>query len=952
MFFEQPKTDSCSGGSSAVEDIKKKPEQEIPLHPTGHDSKYFNNDIEKREDSFDGSTISLDDILDNKKSRPRLRLRVLIAAFIVGLLLLITLSPVYQTWQARTMADIAHEVEEHKGQASGTTIQKRDNDVPARQPLHVFQIAPPVLAPRTKPKIFQRDQSDSGGAVDKMDGTKQISIVHPPWKCIETVTLMEHVFGYSYGRPYVGEYLPPPCSFNRVIMNMTVTSKGRQFDRLAIMYLGDYEVYRTSTAEPTNDGIYWTYTKDMTPFLSLWREPQKVIFDLGNLVNDIYNGSFNITLTATFYTSAEKSDPADLIIPISARRSAQNGASAWNIPDQPAINTVMFPRNVERAVFTISTSGNADEEFWYSNVFQSNRKTFPGSPLFGYSPFREIQLLIDGRFAGFIWPFPVVFTGGVVPGLWRPVVGIDTFDLREYEIDITPWLPMLCDGSPKGHTFAIKVVGVEDDGHGHGSLSDRVGSNWITTGKIFLWTDDSGFITGGETPTFMNNPIQIKMNSTAEHSPRGENASLAFGIRVSRQFQIESLVVTRSGPKPQKWFQTAMFSNIGVLSDGSNRQITIQETTGLDYSSNGYSRQFDFPFSANTTYANDAPSGNFSISASISRSLFMNIFGESVFPSALQVFGAIPNLDQIPGIGVLTHIPNALGPGKLNPFNILKDLPKLAKAGTLPISSALSNIPRPHRPGRAPSKPPTKPNATKKKPSYWPFPFHKKPPPPAQHPHPKAPLPSLEPPPVLPATSNIIEKFGPDFIANAPEDLRPVLSVLLAEFEATGWENSDTFQDVLKPLKPLLGLPNRIVIHPYKGYNIATTQNGSAVFFSSPSKKWSSGFGTTEQDFAFHGLRTLGIVSTWPPATGGKVAGDLDPGGYETYQRHVKAINSTLVFDKEFLSGRTIGNYSQTNFTSYVSPEDVSGLDYVATSVNAMLGRGPGKRKPNLVFRG
>jgi hypothetical protein len=53
-----------------------------------------------------------------------------------------------------------------------------------------------------------------------------------------------------------------------------------------------------------------------------------------------------------------------------------------------------------------------------------------------------VQLLIDGQLAGLSWPFPVVFTGGIVPGFWRPVVGIDAFDLREDVIDITPWLPV------------------------------------------------------------------------------------------------------------------------------------------------------------------------------------------------------------------------------------------------------------------------------------------------------------------------------------------------------------------------------------------------------------------------------------------------------------------------------------------------------------------------------
>lgn len=77
-------------------------------------------------------------------------------------------------------------------------------------------------------------------------------------------------------------------------------------------------------------------------------------------------------------------------------------------------------------------------KFWWSNAPQSAIDTFPRyGRLYGYSPFREIQLLIDGMLAGVAWPFPTIFTGGIVPGLWRPVVGIDAFDLKEYEVDIT-----------------------------------------------------------------------------------------------------------------------------------------------------------------------------------------------------------------------------------------------------------------------------------------------------------------------------------------------------------------------------------------------------------------------------------------------------------------------------------------------------------------------------------
>jgi hypothetical protein len=150
-------------------------------------------------------------------------------------------------------------------------------------------------------------------------------------------------------------------------MNFTAVSQGRQYDRLALMYFGDTEVWRTSTAEPVPPpGIHWTYLKDMTEYLHFWKSPQTLIFDLGNLVDDKYTGTFNTTLTATFFMSDVETGaapPADAIIPISARKGASNEVSQFTLPADNATNTIDFPQNVKRAVFSVSANGQASEEF-------------------------------------------------------------------------------------------------------------------------------------------------------------------------------------------------------------------------------------------------------------------------------------------------------------------------------------------------------------------------------------------------------------------------------------------------------------------------------------------------------------------------------------------------------------------------------------------------------------
>lgn len=160
----------------------------------------------------------------------------------------------------------------------------------------------------------------------------------------------------------IGNFTPPACQFNRITWNLTVTSAGRQFDRLGIVYLGDIEVFRTSTAEPTTNGIEWVYLKDMTSYTSLFRQSQKLIFDLGNLVDSTYTASYNVTLSATYFNASDTIDPADLILPISTRMSGENAASVFTVPPEVASNDLTLPRNTRRAVFTVAATGQSEEE--------------------------------------------------------------------------------------------------------------------------------------------------------------------------------------------------------------------------------------------------------------------------------------------------------------------------------------------------------------------------------------------------------------------------------------------------------------------------------------------------------------------------------------------------------------------------------------------------------------
>ncbi|POS87398.1 hypothetical protein EPUL_001112 [Erysiphe pulchra] len=497
-------------------------------------------------------------------------------------------------------------------------------------PLNVFQVYQPVS--------IQSDINDDKSLL--FNEEKSVSEV-----C--EVQLMNFSFGNSYGKPFIGEYKPPPCRFNRVIINFTATSQGRQFDRLAIMYLSDVEVWRTSTAEPNKAGIVFEYIKDMSAYLSLWKTPQKLIFDLGNLVDNTYTAPFNTTLSATFSMVNSVKNPADQIIPVSSRRSDSNAPSVFKLPPDIAANNITLPQNVNRAVFSVSACGQGNEEFWWQNVLQSNTDSFKDITLYGYSPFREVQLLIDGHLAGVHWPFPVIFTGGVAPGLWRPIVGIDTFDLREHEIDITPWLAILSDGV--SHKFEIRVVGIQDKDKENGTLTEFVGDNWLVSGKIFLWQDsgDENLTTGSELDIKITDPV-IKISSSITQNATGNNETLTYTVDVSRTISVTSTINTAKGHQQVSWTQNLTVTNYGRFEAQGNIQVNNQITSGIDEFTGhiDYKAEYSYPLWCRTS-GTTSELGDVSFDAQIARGLTLTIGGTSVYPTGIEPFLQNSGTDQI-----------------------------------------------------------------------------------------------------------------------------------------------------------------------------------------------------------------------------------------------------------------------------------------------------------------
>jgi hypothetical protein len=443
---------------------------------------------------------------------------------------------------------------------------------------------------------------------------------------------------------WAGNYTPPDCKFNRVVVNFTVVSEGRQYDRLAMMSLGDYEVWRTSTAEPTAaPGIAWTYWKDLTPFLALWEKPQTLIFNLPNIYDSTYTGILNSTLTATFFYDDDADlagggpagvAPADVILPVSARLGSQGQDSSWSYSQgSPGANTSLtLPRNANRAVFVVAANGQQDEEFWWTNVPQSGADVFGGGAdaLYGLGSFREVRARIDGHIVGFVYPFPVIFTGGVSPALHRPLVGLQAFDLRESEIDISPWLGYLSDG--KSHLFSLEVMGVNDTGSY--AVFEAPPEYWVLDGKIHLWLDAEGHVTTGAPPKVDISPLNY-----VSHNVIQQNVSLTYKQYVTRSITASSRIKTQRGTFDSVWKQDFSMTNNGVVNEGGNYQSLEAEYTGADsaikdgeiYEYTAYS----YPADLESQYYGPTSQWDFALQAALYQGLDRTVTGSSVLTTEL-----------------------------------------------------------------------------------------------------------------------------------------------------------------------------------------------------------------------------------------------------------------------------------------------------------------------------
>ncbi|KAL6452202.1 Peptide-N4-(N-acetyl-beta-glucosaminyl)asparagine amidase A [Candida maltosa Xu316] len=191
--------------------------------------------------------------------------------------------------------------------------------------------------------------------------------------------------------------------------------------------------------------------------------------------------------------------PADQVYPLTVSAKPQQAPVVYLSSGRLAVNLPKVAKNTTRLQLSVFTSGNAADEFWYTNVIDKFKDVFAdeGNQLIGKGPVRIVNIYFNGKKIATQSPEPVIFTGGISPALWSPVVSFNAFDVPSIDVDVSGLLPYLWEHQ----AVEDKVLEIEVS-NGLGEIgkadSNAVNENWITAANLLTFENDQVVESSGE----------------------------------------------------------------------------------------------------------------------------------------------------------------------------------------------------------------------------------------------------------------------------------------------------------------------------------------------------------------------------------------------------------------------------------------------------------------------
>lgn len=387
--------------------------------------------------------------------------------------------------------------------------------------------------------------------------------------------LMTHKFADTWGKPKVFHYKPWSVveEYNFVELEMKTSIEGTQYDRLVHIFVQNITVWRSSTVEPLNRELTKSKSyKDITKYINLFKtnETLEFKFQLDNLVTAKLDGVFDVELNIRYFNLREGNQEHALVEKTGCHMNKNRNSmiknallhhvNPYSSPDhmepvvtnrkvsplmyfphsqtqrpyshplKPFFKKTHQPKLLSHIAVELFVSGNAAEEFWYSNVIDKYAGKFDqyGHSLLGHGPMRLLNVFLtnvssartfetsheDQNKQTFLVhqsiPPPVIFTGGISPALWKPVVSIGAFDLKPIDIDLTPYLKTMLANAEQEWFLEFEVVSANGDTE----YRDNVGNNWVISGNVMAWdaikdpANDIEYI--GDTKTTTSNNFTVE----------------------------------------------------------------------------------------------------------------------------------------------------------------------------------------------------------------------------------------------------------------------------------------------------------------------------------------------------------------------------------------------------------------------------------------------------------
>lgn len=208
-------------------------------------------------------------------------------------------------------------------------------------------------------------------------------------------------------------------------------------------------------------------------------------------------------------------------------------------------------------------------------------------------------MLIDDHLAGVCQPFPIVFTGGISPYLWRPQVAYGAYNQPTYYIDISPFLGSLTDDAE--HRVQLKVASAE---------TNQTVLSWFISGNIQVQLDSTSERTTGSITSY-EAPLAGDFSTTGQVGPNyNATGNLQFQVEGPRSINIQATLKPGSSESPYvvSWVQDLYYSNTNQVNNTSSN--TVQHASGKSISFHNsattpfFSHAFSFPFETTSVQYN------------------------------------------------------------------------------------------------------------------------------------------------------------------------------------------------------------------------------------------------------------------------------------------------------------------------------------------------------------